>query len=81
MQEKCPNCGVRAPDTSIEYHEVLHSTFHSRAVARGSTFTCFVDGKQVGTITDTHSSRGLVGLSVVDPGVDVAFTNFSVAQA
>jgi hypothetical protein len=52
-----------------------------RVVARGSAITCFVDGAQVGTISDTRYTRGLVGLSVVTPGIDVAFTNFAVSPA
>jgi hypothetical protein len=45
--------------------------------AKGSTITCSVDGVQVGSIVDSRYSVGAVGL-YADPGLDVAFTDFSV---
>jgi hypothetical protein len=46
--------------------------------ARGSTLTCFVDGKQVGSYSDGHFSAGRLGLFAGQAGTDVAFTAFSV---
>lgn len=52
-----------------------------RAVAQGSTITCYVDGTQVGTLTDSSYTVGAVGLFAGSGGLDVAFTNFSAKNA
>lgn len=52
-----------------------------RVVAHGSTITCYIDGTQVGTLTDNSYTVGTVGLFVGSGGLDVAFTNFSVKNA
>jgi hypothetical protein len=46
--------------------------------ARGSTLTCFVDGKQVGSYSDSHFTAGRLGLFAGQAGADVVFTAFSV---
>lgn len=52
--------------------------------AKGSTFTFFVNGKQVGKFTDTSPSAqftsGEIGLSVEDYNAEVAFSNLFVQQ-
>ncbi len=54
-------------------------THHTlRVEPRGSTLTCFVDGKQVGSYTDSRFTAGRLGLFVGQSGADVAFTAFSV---
>jgi hypothetical protein len=50
-----------------------------RVVARGNTFTCFVDNTQVGSLSDNRYSHGEVGLAVSSSNIDVAFTAFSVS--
>lgn len=57
----------------------LNTPHQLRVVARGDTFTCFVDNAQVGTLTDNRYSHGLVGLSVTTLDIDVAFTDFAVS--
>jgi hypothetical protein len=47
-----------------------------RVVAHGSSFTCYVNGVEVGTVSDSTFTRGKVG---VLSGVDAAFSNFEVA--
>lgn len=46
--------------------------------ARGNAYSCLVDGAQVGTMTDTSHAKGEIGVFVGQPGMDVAFTNFTV---
>lgn len=49
-----------------------------RVEARGDTFTCFVDGTRLGSVTDGHFPLGRVGLFAGMPGQDAAFTDFDV---
>lgn len=51
-----------------------------RVVARGSLITCYVNGSQVGQLSDTRYAGGQVGLYAGMPGMDVAYTNFSVQR-
>jgi hypothetical protein len=51
-----------------------------RVVARGSLITCYVNGTQVGQLSDTRFAGGQVGLFAGMPGIDVAYTNFSVQR-
>ncbi len=50
-----------------------------RVVAKSASFTLFVDRTQIATFSDSHYISGEVGLFVSHPGMDVAFTNFSVS--
>ncbi len=52
-----------------------------RVEARGDTFTCFVDGVRLGSVTDGHYPLGRVGLFADAPGQDAAFTDFDVITA
>ena len=63
-----------APEGSGQAHTL-------RVVAHGSSITCYVDGTQVGTLTDNSYSVGAVGLFAGSGGLDIAFTNFAVKNA
>jgi hypothetical protein len=56
-------------------------TITLRVVAQGSKFTCYVNGTQVGMLTDGSYTNGAVGLFVGSGGLDIAFTNFSIGAA
>lgn len=47
--------------------------------AQGDTFTCFVDGHQVGIFSDARYTAGVAGLYVSSPGEDIAFTDFAIS--
>jgi hypothetical protein len=52
-----------------------------RVTANGSTITGYVDGKRVGTLTDSTYATGEVGLYSGADTLDVAYSNFAVAVA
>jgi hypothetical protein len=49
-----------------------------RVEARGDTFTCFVDGTRLGSVSDGHFPSGRVGLFAGASGQDVVFSDFDV---
>jgi hypothetical protein len=50
-----------------------------RLVARGSSFTCYVNGVGVGTVSDSSTARGRVGFFSGESTLEAAFSNFEVA--
>ncbi|HEV2238984.1 MAG TPA: family 16 glycoside hydrolase [Ktedonobacterales bacterium] len=56
-----------------------HATL--RLVAHGSSFTCYVNGVEAGTVNDSTFTRGKVGLISGGDDLDAVFSNFEVAGA
>lgn len=52
-----------------------------RVVARGSRFTFYVQGAQVGAATDRSYANGMVGVFSGYSQVDAAFTDFGISDA
>jgi hypothetical protein len=49
-----------------------------RVVARGTSFTFYINSEQVGQGTDSTYARGTLGIFSGGPSLDAAFTNFEV---
>lgn len=57
---------------------VLRQWYYARAELRGPTMTFYLDGQLIGTVTDTRSPSGSVGLAVQDAEV-AWFDEFTVS--
>jgi hypothetical protein len=65
------------PTLDAAIHGGLHQTNTLEVKMKGSRFDFFVNGTQVGEITDGHYTSGLIGLSGED-GVEVVYTNLRI---
>jgi hypothetical protein len=70
---------------TVLWHQPLGSEYHSgqgsansntfKVVANGNNFTFVVNGKQVGTSSDSSLQHGQIGMLVNQVGAEIAFSN------
>jgi serine/threonine protein kinase len=76
---------------SLLWHQPLGSEYHLgkgpansntiKVVANGPNFTFLVNGKQVGTVSDSSFQRGQIGMLVNQAGAEIAFSNLILTHS
>jgi serine/threonine protein kinase len=76
---------------NLLWHQPLGSEYHLgkgpansntvKVVANGPNFTFLVNGKQVGTVSDSSFQRGQIGMLVNQAGAEIAFSNLILTHS